>query len=117
MRQGHLREAFLACVGQDDLLSDADDPMTLWAPLADEDTLWFYDQEQQATWDRMLIPERALYLLGQLHNCSDYYLPREVVEDWKWTGKPTYDALARYLLEELKRYLVNREITVGASAH
>jgi hypothetical protein len=40
-----------------------------------------------------------------------------VVEDWEWTGKPTYGALARYLLEELKRYLVNREITVGASAH
>jgi hypothetical protein len=71
-----------------------------YGALADDETLRFYDPSMQARWDEMALKDRALWLTGQLWNCSDI-LPGGACSELDLPAGSTYAVAARMLRAEL----------------
>jgi hypothetical protein len=69
--------------------------------LADEEVLSHCDPVFQHSWERWPVIRRAMWLLGQLHNCSDI-MPSVLCCQLELPCGTTYARAARKLRDELK---------------
>jgi hypothetical protein len=91
---GHLRDALL------DTLDWAYQEDWFERLAEDPDVLIFRNPSKQERWERMSGREKALWLCGQLWNCTDI-LPRLVASEFD-LRRNTYAVLARHLRDQIK---------------
>jgi len=90
---GHLRDALLECL-------DAGSSNPWYQALADDEVLWFRNEPDQEEWSALDLKQRALWLIGQLWNCTDV-LPGEYCEDLGIPRGSSYAVAVRNLRSEM----------------
>jgi hypothetical protein len=94
---GHLREALIEALER----AEVGDVAHWTHALADEEVLSHCDPVFQRSWDRWPTRRRAMWLLGQLHNCVDI-MPSMLCSQLELPPGSTYARAARMLRKELE---------------